>query len=311
MQSAPTRTFAVQAALRLMGCVLALILATAGAGRAGEAQTSEELTYATHDGVVLKGTFYRPSGAGPAPVIVAVHGGGWRLGDRTVYRYWGPYLAAQGYAVFAIEYRLGPKTYPQAVQDVRAAVQYVRGRARELGVDPARVGLMGDSAGGQLAALVGLAGEEPQFARGYPGDAYAGVSTAVKVVVGVYGVYDMAEQWRHDQIARPLDQISQNFLGAALMENRKLFFEASPLSYATVGQGKPSFFVVYGDQDDIVDHRTQSEAFVTALKQAKIPALPLAVTGAPHFWVWDPIDYPTSFTGFLAPRLLAFLKPRL
>ena len=79
-----------------------------------------------------------------------------------------------------------------------------------------------------------LAGEEPAYSSEYRNDPYATISPKVKAVVGVYGVYDMQRQWEHDQIARPRDQIAEKFLGASPMVNRKVFFEGSPISYATV-----------------------------------------------------------------------------
>ena len=101
-----------------------------------------------------------PAGPGPFPVLVNVHGGYWRRGARETFAHWGPYLAARGYAGFTISYRLtkpGKKTYPEAVHDVRAAVQFMRGRAKDFGLDPDRIALWGNSAGAQLAALVALA----------------------------------------------------------------------------------------------------------------------------------------------------------
>jgi acetyl esterase/lipase len=69
-------------------------------------ETRPGLTYATHDGVALAGDLYVPKGAGPFPVLVALHGGGWVQGVRGAFQYWGPWLAARGYALFAISYRL-------------------------------------------------------------------------------------------------------------------------------------------------------------------------------------------------------------
>ncbi|MEA3022122.1 MAG: hypothetical protein QOK01_974, partial [Alphaproteobacteria bacterium] len=67
------------------------------------------LTFATHDGIALQGDLYLPKGAGPFPALVAVHGGGWQQGARSAFQYWGPYLAARGYGLFAISYRLAKK----------------------------------------------------------------------------------------------------------------------------------------------------------------------------------------------------------
>jgi acetyl esterase/lipase len=60
------------------------------------------LTYATHGGGALQGDLYLPKAAGPAPALIAVHGGGWQQGARSAFQHWGPYLAARGYALFAI-----------------------------------------------------------------------------------------------------------------------------------------------------------------------------------------------------------------
>src|SRR5260370_36102905 len=119
--------------------------------------TTPDIMFAEHDGVTLLGDLYLPQGLSKAPVLVGVHGGGWQVGDRKFYTNWGNYLARNGYAVFAIEYRLmkpGVKTWPGAVYDTRAAGQVVRAGAAEVGLDAERVGLVGAAAGAHLAAAV-------------------------------------------------------------------------------------------------------------------------------------------------------------
>jgi acetyl esterase/lipase len=279
-----------------------------------EHEVQRGIEYGQHDGVTLAGDLYLPKTAGRHPALVAVHGGGWQIGDASFYQHWGPYLAQRGYVLFSIDYRLvrdGKRTYPEAVHDVRAAVQFVRSRGEAIKVDPDRLALMGDSAGAHLAALVALAGDAPPFRDGYPADAYATVSAKVKVCVGIYGVYDMAAQWEHDQLHRPADSVTQKFLGASLIDDRKLFFEASPLSYVTRDQSQTAFLLAWGTEDDTVDPATQSQTFLRALKQAGFFVRPVILPGAPHFWNSDPIDEPSSLPGFLAPRLVRFLQGRL
>jgi len=272
--------------------------------------TRTDIEFADHDGTKLVGDLYLPKGRDKAPVLVGVHGGGWQIGKRKFYTHWGAYLAENGYAVFAIEYRLmkpGVKTYPGAVYDVKAAVQYVRAKAGELSIDPERIALIGDSAGAHLSALVALAGEEPAYSSEYRNDPYATTSPKVKAVVGVYGVYDMQRQWEHDQIARPRDQITEKFLGAAPMMNRRVFFESSPISYATVDRNTTRFLLVHGTNDDIVDPATQSTAFLTALKQAQFVARTIAIPGAGHFWISEPLA-PGSYGAYAGPKVLQFLQ---
>ena len=273
-----------------------------------------DICYAVHDGVELLADLHYPRGLDKAPVLVAVHGGGWQIGDRSIYQHWGPYLASRGYALFAIEYRLmkpGMTTWPGAAYDVKAAVQFVRANAAKLGVDLDRIALIGDSAGGHLSALVALAGDEPLLSTQYREDPQAGVSCAVKAVIGFYGVYDMQAQWEHDQIYRPRDQITEKFLGGPPSVSRKVFFEASPLSYATVDKNSTKFLLVYGREDEIVDPATQSDHFLIALKQAGFFARNIVIPEAGHFWAADPVEEPGSFGARAAPRLLRFLEAAL
>jgi acetyl esterase/lipase len=269
-----------------------------------------DILFAEHDGAKLLGDLYLPKGADQVPVLVAVHGGGWQLGDRKFYRHWGSYLAKHGYAVFAIEYRLmkpSLKTWPGVVGDCSAAVQFVRAKATDLGLDPERIGMIGDSAGAHLSALVALAGNEPLFSGQYPNDPSAATAAGVKAVIGFYGVYDMAAQWEHDQITRPRDPITEKLLGCSPMVSRKAFFEASPLSYATVDKNSTRFLLIYGREDDIVDPATQSEKFLTALKQAGFFARTIVVPGAGHFWSVDPVEEPGSYGAYAGPKVLRFL----
>jgi acetyl esterase/lipase len=269
--------------------------------------------YAQHDGTKLVGDLYQPKGSARAPAIIAVHGGGWQNGSRAGYRYWGPFLARNGYVVLSIDYRLGKAgTYPGSVYDVKAAIQFVRAKAETLGVDPDRIGLMGDSAGSHLAALVALAGAEPQFSSGYRDDPNASIPVDVKAVVGFYGVYDMLAQWHHDQIARPRDQIAEKYLGVSPMQNRRIYFESSPISYATIDKKSARFLLIHGTNDDIVDPPSQSEAFWLALNQAGIAVRRIVIPGAGHFWASDPFeDEPGGYGATTAPRLLRFLREAL
>ena len=290
------------------------LAASLAIAQTGEVEVRKGVEYVVHDGVRLTGDYYAPRTSGSYPAIVAIHGGGWQAGSPIGYQYWGPWLAQRGYVLFAISYRLskpGQKTFPEALHDVRAAIQFVKGRAKELRVDPERIGVMGDSAGGHLAALVALAGDHPQFAGAYKSDPHASVSTKVKVAVPIYGVFDLYQQWLHDINSRPRDNIVEKFLGASAVEDKRAYFDASPLSYVSNKNNSTSFLMVWGTRDDIVDAATQTEAFMLALKHAGHFVRPVPVEGAPHFWVSDPVDEPNSHNGFLAPRLLRFLQQRL
>lgn len=303
------------AAIRLAFLLPALLLAALPAlAQLPEIEQRKAVQYGSHDGVPLVGDLYAPKVTGKYPALVAVHGGGWQTGSRATYQYWGRFLAQRGYVVFAVDYRLvkdGKNRYPAAVQDVRAAIRFLRANALEIKADPDRIGLLGESAGAQLVSLVGLTGDSPDIPDPYRDDPYATVSAKVKAVVSCYGIYDMAQQWAHDQIARPRDQITEKFLGKAPMDDRRIYFQSSPLSYAVTANNKVAFLVAYGTEDDIVDRDKQSESFVTALKQAGFAVRSVTLVGAHHSWNSEPLDEPFSYSAMMAPKLLQFLKERL
>jgi len=277
----------------------------------GGITTHSGITYANHDGVELLGDLYLPAGAKAAPALVAVHGGGWVVGARNAFQYWGPYLAARGIAVFTISYRLAAKakTFPEAVQDVLAGVQFVRGKATAFGIDPQRIGLIGASAGAHLAALAALSGKK--FLGAYPQDAFAAIDASVKALIGVYGIYDAVAMWTNYQVQGGRDNNFEKFMAVPPMADRQLYFDASPISYATFANNAIGVLLVTGTEDALVDRKTQTDPFELALKQAGFFVRPCILPGAPHYWMNDPIDEPGSFTGFLAPRLLRFLAERL
>jgi acetyl esterase/lipase len=301
---------------RLWILIVLLLAVSVSDAFAYEVAIRRNIEYAEHDGVKLHGDLYHPvtrerSRLPIVPVVIAVHGGGWRSGGPDTYKQWGPYLAEAGFAVFAIEYRLskpGQKTYPAAVYDVGAAVQFVRAQASSLAIDPDRIALMGDGAGAHLAALVTLANAEPAFSSQYKNDPNASTPATVKAAAVFYGIYNLTAQWEHDQVAQPLDQVTGQFLGATPMASRQLYFEASPISYATVDRNKPQFLIIYGTSDEVVDVNSQSLAFQTALRQAQFFAHKIEVPSVGHYWVPDPFSDPDSPNSYVGPQLLRFLE---
>src|SRR5271169_2421935 len=126
--------------------LIASLLLTFGVGTAwgqGGVQTRTNVEYAVHDGVSLMGDLYLPATGGSHPAILFIHGGGFARGSKGGYgNTWGPYLAARGYVVFAIDYRLSKPTqatWPQALLDCKAGLQYLRGNAATLSIDPDRI----------------------------------------------------------------------------------------------------------------------------------------------------------------------------
>jgi dipeptidyl aminopeptidase/acylaminoacyl peptidase len=121
----------------------------------------------------------------------------------------------------------------------------------------------------------------------------------------------MLDQWKHDQIARPADQITANYLGVPPFKDRRIYFESSPISYATVDRTKTRFLIINGSEDDIVDP-AQAKNFQNALNQAGIYSRRIVVPGAGHFWAEDPFENdPRAFSSQISGRILRFLEESL
>lgn len=153
----------------------------------GRVTVEQDVVYGTagNGGRDLKCDVYTPPGeVKDAPAVVLVHGGSWRQGDRTQLRGYGILLGRAGYVCVAPEYRLlGEAPWPAAIEDVKAAIRWVRASASSLGVDPSRIAIEGNSAGAHLALLAaGTAGLASFEGDGGNGDA----SSAVAAVAAVY-----------------------------------------------------------------------------------------------------------------------------
>ncbi len=266
----------------------------------------QTLTFAVVDGVELKGDLYLPDCDGPHPVLVAAPGGAWLRGDKKQLGQWGRHLAANGFAVFAIDYRRATagKVFPQNVQDVMAAARFIQDQAAILSLDPTRIGLLGASAGAHLTSLAALAQSQPWL---------DGPTVPFKTLVVCYGVYDLVTHWQADldKNAAPGQDPTERMLGATPYDDQKLYFDASPIRHVAYDRSALKTLVIWGADDSDVSPR-QSEAFVRALRQARFFVRTIAVPGAGHFWFSEePIDAPGSATGKVAPSIVAFLKQHL
>ncbi|MPQ99526.1 alpha/beta hydrolase fold domain-containing protein [Modestobacter sp. I12A-02628] len=241
------------------------------------------LAYASPPGArPLELDLYLPAGDGPHPVVLFLHGGGWRLGSRYS---GGPAfpgsslfqaVAAAGVAVASADYRLsGEATWPAQLEDVRAAVGWLRSRSGELDVDERRVAAWGESAGGHLALLLGLAPDDD-----------AATSPALSGVVAWYAPSDLpglAGDTGTDPAAA--DSREAQLLGAPLTQAPERAAGASPLTYVT--GGAPPVLLLHGAGDRLVP-AAQSERLHTALRRAGAEAELVVHPGADHLWLGAP-----------------------
>src|SRR5436190_23369146 len=142
-----------------------LLAAATASGTADEITFEAGIEFAKPGGDSLQLNLARPkvqSGKGPA--ILCIHGGGFRAGKREGWDARCKLLAEQGYDRATVTYRLAPKhQFPAAVEDVKAAVRWLRANAEKYSIDPERIGVVGDSAGGHLAQFLGVTGGVSQF----------------------------------------------------------------------------------------------------------------------------------------------------
>jgi len=234
---------------------------------------------------------YLPAGDGPHPVVVFLHGGGWRLGSRHLagpaYRGQTPTpferVAQAGIAVASVDYRLsGEAVFPAQLHDAKAAVRWLRARAGELGVDPDRIAAWGESAGAHLAALLGLVGD--QAMEGDVG--VAGTSSAVSAVVAWYAPTDLAAV-AADLGVDPHDPATREaqLLGAPAVDVPELAAQASPVTH--VSPEAPPFLLLHGTADRLIP-AVQSERLYSLLVEACVEVELDLYEGAGHMWLGAP-----------------------
>lgn len=244
------------------------------------AGTMSSATYCHDGGISETLDVYEPGRAVPsAPVVVYIHGGGWVSGDShlqpgSVEADVESDLLAKGWVFISINYRLAPSSpWPAPIEDAKCAIRFVRAHADSYRIDPERIAVMGASAGGQLASLVGLTGNQPLFVQGD----YLDESSAVSAVVDEYGPADLTSpDWADSKV---VPELSEKTFGERVGHVSATLIAASPVTY--VHPGAPPFFVVQGREDDLVP-ATQSEELVERLRQAGDQATLLMVEHANH-----------------------------
>lgn len=212
-------------------------------------------------------------GRKPCPTIVWICGGAYRVVDRSVWLPEMMYFARKGYVVASVEYRTSNEVqFPEALIDVKAAIRYLRAHAETFAIDPDRICVMGESAGGTLAALAGLTANKQEFEKGDN----LHVDSSVKAVVDFYGLMNFLDNALNVSEGMPAWTI-QDFLGVDYSEETAK--KASAITY--INETTPPFIILHGTKDQVVPVN-QSEILEETLQKHHVYSEFYLLEGAEH-----------------------------
>jgi alpha-L-fucosidase 2 len=258
---------------------LIFLAITGAATLSAAALDQKDVEYARPDGKPVLLDLHVPDGAGPFPAAILIHGGGFDEGSKsTNVRPLFDVLANAGYAWFSIDYRMAPEfRFPQAIEDVNSAIQWVKSNAAKYHVDAAKIALIGESAGGFLVNYAGTH-ETPE--------------TRVRAVVDMYGPVDygkLAEERRDHPERFNMTSINRHasngggirFFGAEQLDAAGLAKLHAIGPIFAVHKGMAPFLCIHGTKDDQVSY-DQSPAMCEAMKKAGASCELIPIEGGGH-----------------------------
>ena len=231
------------------------------------------LVYGEADGQKLTMDYYAPKGPGVHPIAIVIHGGGYQRGDSKSgsEAYCADFLAPAGYAVFSINYRLAPMyPYPYMVSDVERSIRYLRHNAKNWNADPAKIALVGGSAGGFLSNMAGLLGASGDPKATDPVDRE---DAKVQAVVTLFAQSSFATVPLNADVHALLDPLIRQ------KGEQEALKEASPITYVT--RNAPPFLLIQGDKDEYIPF-TESTNLQTALRNAGVKCDIIRIPNGTH-----------------------------
>ena len=242
----------------------------------GRVTVEEGVVFGQGGGRELKCDVYTPPGNPThAPAVLLIHGGGWSGGDRTQLKGHGILLGRAGYVCVATEYRLsGEAQWPAPLHDVKAALRWMRANASRLGMDPARIAVSGNSAGGHLSLMVAGTPNVAEF-EGDGGN--PGVDTSVVACISIYPPVEL-------QPGSPLDGAVGMLMGKGASD--AAYAGASPMSH--VKPGFPPTLLIHGNKDELVPEEA-SHSIYRALRKAGASAELHVYADQPHAFDASPV----------------------
>ena len=258
----------------------------------------QDVAYVTDGHERQKLDVYVPDIGENLPLIIWIHGGAWRGGDKTHFR---PkdYLNA-GFAGASINYRLSQHAiFPAQIEDVKAAVRWLRANSDTYRLDSNRFAAWGSSAGGHLVAMLGTTGDVTEFEVGEN----LQISSRVQAVVDYFGPTDflqMDAQSLPDGLVHDApDSPESQLVGGPIQEHEDRVARANPITY--VSKDDSPFLIIHGDQDKLVPYQ-QSVLLKDALEEVGVLVTFYRVEGGGHGWFRDP-KVPELTKAFLEKHL--------
>ncbi len=283
-------------------CLVALlsVVALATAAGADEKPSLKDIVFAKPDGHKLKLDIFMPAKSKTKPpLVVFIHGGGWRNGSYK--RCLTPWLTQHGFAVASVGYRLTHQAkFPAQVHDCKAAIRWLRANASKYGYDTQRIGVAGTSAGGHLALMMGVTAGDKTLEGDVGGN--TDESSQVHAVVDYYGPSDFAMRARNQPVkTEPKDSPVRLLLGASARENVELAKQASPAYYVT--SSAPPLLIIHGSNDKTVrpaQSQRMESAYQAKKRDVTLHVVPKAGHGGSAF-----------FTNDLQQKVAAFFQNHL
>lgn len=239
-------------------------------------RTTYDVLFSAPDGQPLRLDIVEPAVSdGPRPAIVVVHGGHWFQGDKSAYAFGlhDRWLAAQGYVVFDVQYRLAAR-WPAPLADVKCAVRWVKANAARYNVDPERVAIMGRAAGAHLALMAAYTADDPAYpAACFGADSDPTVNERVCAVVVSYAPTDLT-LWRTE----PGDALAE-LLGGTPAEQPDAYRAASPVAH--VRAGLPPTLLIHGQRDRTVSP-AHTELLANRLRAHDVTTVTLRIPWGRH-----------------------------
>jgi arylsulfatase A len=241
-----------------------------------EVEEFEALTYARYGDRELQLDLFKPKDQkGLLPAIIWIHGGGWKNGTRKGGAKMARYFAERNYVAVSISYRLtGEAPFPAQIQDCKAAVRWLRAHAKTYGIDPERIGAMGHSAGGHLAALLATSNDVPEL-EGDGGN--SSFSSTIQAAVPTGAQTDLETDRIRSLTAQSGADIWHDFLGGPLDKNEAMYQLASPRRH--LDKKDPPMMFIAGELDNL---DTQAVPIREDMRRLKIPSGILVIPNAPH-----------------------------